>query len=166
MKNVQNDRDKNKGRKGERKLLEDTIFKMQRNGEDIDYRKPTYTNEPDDGLDFELKAPHNTGERLEAVARHKDIIPPPSNTKINIRVDHKNYDKKIGKPIAQKFVDDIQKNPNDAEHWLTGGNGLTKPAQEVLSQAQEPVRYFSQRDIDTISNYYDNELEIFLDNEN
>ncbi|WP_310603721.1 hypothetical protein [Anaerosporobacter sp.] len=162
---MQNDKDKNKGRKGERNFLEKVIFKMQRNGEDIDYRKPTYTNEPDDGLDFELKVPHNTGERLEAIANHKDTIQPPSNKKIDIRVDHKNYDNKIGKPVAQKFIDDIHKNPIDTEHWLTGGNGLTKPAQEVLNQAQKPVRYFSQRDINTISNYYDNELENTLDNE-
>lgn len=157
------DKDKNKGRKGERDFLENIVFKMQRNGEDIDYIKPTYTNELDNGLDYELKASHNTGERLKAIAERKEIVPPPSNTKINIRVDHKNYDGKIGKPIAKKFIDDIQKNPNDAEHWLTGGHGLTSGAQKVMNQAQEPARYFSQEDIDAISDYYDNELENSVD---
>lgn len=160
------DNDKNKGRKGERNFLENVIFKMQRNGEDIDYRKPTYTNEPDNGLDYEIKAPHNTGERLEAISEQKEFIPPPSKRKINIRVDHKNYNRKIDKPTAEKFVEDIQKNPNDDEHWLTGGYGLTKGAQKIINLAQEPVRYFSQDAIDLISDYYDNELENFVDNEN
>lgn len=155
---MNSDNDKNKGRKGERDLLESLIHPMQRNGEDIDYRKPTFTNEPDDGVDLELKAPHNTGERLERIARGEPVIPEPSHSKILIRVDHKNYEKKIQKPIAQKFVDDIDKNPNDAEHWLTGGSGLTKGAQEVLDNAPAPTRYFSQDDINTINSYY-NESE-------
>lgn len=113
-------------------------------------------------MDLELKVPHNTGERLERIARHDPVIPEPSNTKISVRVDHKNYDKKISKPIAKKFVDDIDKNPNVAEHWLTGGGGLTKGAKDELNSAPAPTRYFSQDDIDTISSYYnesDNDVE-------
>lgn len=52
-----------KGKKGERDLMK-TIFKMEEAGEDIDIKKPTYTNEPDDGLDLEMKCGHNIGAFL------------------------------------------------------------------------------------------------------
>ena len=137
---------------------------MEEAGEDVDFRKPTFTNEPDDGLDIELKAPHNTGERLECIARQDTTIPPPSNSKINIRIDHKYYNDKIGKAMAQKFVNDIPKNPDDSEHWITGGKGLTSGAQRVLKEAQAPTRYFSDKDLDVINAYF-NEVDNENDNE-
>ena len=161
---MKKDKDTNKGRKGERDLLESLIHPMQRKGVDIDYKKPTFTNEPDDGVDLELKAPHNIGELLERIARNDPVIPPPSKTKIHIRIDNKNYGKKIGKPIAEKFVDDIKKNPNDDEHWLTGGEGLTKQAKSVLDNAPAPTRYFSKKNINTISEFF-SESENDVDNE-
>ena len=158
------DHDKNKGRKGERNLIEKLLFSAERAGEDVDFRKPTYTNEPDDGLDIEMKAPHNFGEKLEAIVNNDDV-PPSSTTNIDIRIDHKNYQDKIGKPIVAKFIDDCEKNPNDSEHWLTGGKGLTAPAQKELKKSEHVTRYFSNDDLNKIEQYFENEAENMIDND-
>ena len=140
-----------KGRDGELRFNE-ILIKLARFGAVQDYKKPTFTNEPDDGKDFELKAPHNISEIMESLKKGESKTPPFSNQSINIRVDVKNYSGKIGKPVVDKFVGDIKKNPNDNEHWLVGGVDLTKPAQNALEYASAPCRYYSQGDLNRIDN--------------
>ena len=152
-----------KGKKGERDLMK-TIFKMEEAGEDIDIKKPTYTNEPDDGLDLEMKCGHNIGELMNAIIHDKEKKPVLSQKKIKVRIDAKNYGGRIGKPVADKFVADCEKNPQDAEHCLVGGERLTKGAKEVIEDSEHVCRYYSQEDINKVDNYYENELRNIVDN--
>lgn len=157
---------KNIGKIGEAKFAI-TVSKMAQVEDTIDFRKPSFTNAPDEGMDFQLKAPHNISEKLQDIIEGKEHVSKLSNTDIKIRVDHKEYeDRKIGKAIAEKFVDDIEKNPDNAEHWLTGGKGLTAGAKNVLQNADGVVRHYSIEDINKIDNYYQNELENRNINEN
>ena len=80
------------------------------------------------------------------------------------RLDAKNYGGRIGKPVADKFVADCEKNPQDAEHWLVGGERLTKGAKEVIEDSEHVCRYYSQEDINKVDNYYENELRNIVDN--
>ena len=91
---------------------------------------------------------------------NEDKIPTSSKKQIKIRVDHKNYDKKISKAVADKFVNDCKKNTNDAEHWLTGGKGLTSGAQKCIDEAQYICRYYSQEELDKVEQYYKAQLLI------
>ncbi len=153
-----------KGKKGERDLMK-TIFKMEEAGEDIDIKKPTYTNEPDDGLDLEMRCGHNIGELMAAIIQGEEKKPVLSDKKIKVRIDVKNHGGRIDKPIADKFVSDCEKNPQVAEHWLVGAERLTKGAQEVLDDSEYVCRYYSQEDINKVDNYYENKLQNSLDNE-
>lgn len=153
-----------KGKKGERDLIK-TILKMEEAGVDIDMKKTTYTNEPDDGLDLEIKCGHNIGELMEAIIQDKETKPTLSKEKIKVRIDVKNYGKKISKPVVDKFVGDCEKNTQAAEHWLVGGAGLTKGAKDVMEKTEHVCRYYSQENIDKVDNYYKNELENLVDNE-
>lgn len=153
-----------KGKKGERDLIK-TIFKMEEAGEDIDIKKPTYTTEPDGGLDVEMKCGHNIGELMDAIIQDKEKMPILSQTKIKVRVDAKNYKGTISKPIADKFVADCEKNPQAAEHWLVGGTRLAKGAKEVIEDSEHVCRYYCQEDINKVDNYYDHKLENLVDND-
>ena len=133
-----------KGKAGEL-FFQEYVIAMVRAGIMMDYKKPTFTNEPDDGLDFELKAPHNIGEIMDAL-RRAQAPPPPSDTAIHVRVDVKNPRGKIGKPVVDKFLGDIEKNPRNSEHWLAGGRDLTAPAKATLDEAPVPCRYYSWDD--------------------
>ena len=150
-----------KGKTGELNTIK-TFIKAVEAGIIEDIIRPTYTNEPDDGLDLELKAPHNIGDIMESLKNGNEEPPPSSDTAIKVRVDNKNYNRKIGKPVAEKFVSDIEKNPNVSEHWLTGGSGLTAPAKQALDKASAPCRYYSQEDMNQI----DNTLSSILEDEN
>lgn len=150
---------KNIGKIGEAKLAS-TLTKIAQIEDTVDFRKPSFTNAPDEGLDFQLKAPHNISEKLRDIIEDKEEISTLSSTDIKIRIDHKEYDdRKIGKAVATKFVSDIEKNPDNAEHWLTGGTGLTSGAKSELKNAKAVVRHYSNDDINKIDNYYQNELE-------
>ena len=153
-----------KGKKGERDFIK-TMFKMEEVGEDIDLKKPTYTNKPDGGLDIEVKCGHNIGEVFNAIINEKNIIPHLSDKKVKVRVDAKNYGGAIGKPVAQKFVDDCEKNPQAAEHWLVGGERLTKGAKAVIDENEHVCRYYNQEDINKVDNYYQNQLDNINENE-
>lgn len=154
-----------KGKKGERDLMK-TIFKMEEVGEDIDIKKPTYTNEPDDGLDLEMRCGHNIGEHMSAIINSEERIPVLSQEKIKVRIDVKNYGGRIGKPVADKFVGDCEKNLQAAEHWLVGGERLTKGAKDVIENSDHVCRYYSQEDINKVDNYYENKLKNIVRNSN
>lgn len=164
MKKMAKKKNEDKGKKGERNLIK-TIFKMEEAGEDIDIRKPTYTNEPDDGLDIEMKCGHNIGEFIDAIIQDKENKPNLSNKKIKVRMDAKNYSGKISKPIADKFLRDCEKNPQAAEHWLVGGKTLTKGAKDAIDNSEHVCRYYCQKDINKVDNYYENKLANMVDND-
>lgn len=147
-----------RGKKGEREVVQ-TVFKMQQLGEDIDIKKPTYTNEPDNGLDIELQCGHNIGEAWNAIICDANKIPVISDKKIKVRIDVKNYNGVISKPVAQKFVDDCKKNPQVAEHWLVGGERLTKGANDVMDNSEHVCRYYNQEAMNKVDNYYQNQLD-------
>jgi predicted nucleotidyltransferase component of viral defense system len=150
---------KNIGKIGEAKFTS-TISKIAQVEDTVDFRKPSFTNAPDGGMDFEIKAPHNISEKLKDIIDGKEQVSKLSDIDVKIRVDHKEYkDRKIGKAIAKKFVDDIEKNLDNAEHWLTGGKGLTAGAKSEIENAEGVVRHYSSEDIKKIDNYYQNELE-------
>lgn len=147
----------NKGKQGEGQLAT-MLGNIQQVEEYFEFIKPTYTNAPDDGLDFEISTPHNIAEKFNAITNNEDVIPRLSNTKIKIRLDHKNYDRKISKPVADKFVKDCEKHLHETEHWLTGGNGLTSGAKKSLENSDYVCRYFPQNDLDKINSYYKAQL--------
>lgn len=149
----------NKGKKGEAKTA-GILAKAAQIEDKVDFTKPTLTNAPDNGIDFEIRCPHNFPEKLNNIINGNESNNALSNTTIDIRVDHKEYDRPIGKATAQKFVNDIAKNENYDEHWMTGGKRLTAGAQEVIDDAKKKsvVRYYSNENLNQINNYYDNEL--------
>ena len=57
--------------------------------------------------------------------------------KMQTRIDVKNENNKITKPVAQKFIADIKKHPDCKGHLLLGDNGLTKGAEDVFREAEE-----------------------------
>lgn len=151
-----------KGRAGEL-AFQETIIKMEKAGIIRDYKRPTYTNEPDGGADFILEAPHNIGEMMGRLKEGNVTNFPVSKKKVNVRVDVKYYNQKIGKAVVDKFIADIKRNPGCDEHWLAGGNGVTGPARNALDKAPEPCRYYSQDDINTIDNTLSEILENMMD---
>lgn len=155
-----------KGKNGEAKLAI-TLAKITQVEENFEFKKPTYTNAPDDGLDFAVKMPHNFSEKLDAIILKKDEMPPTSSVEVEARIDNKDYNGKISKPIMDKFINDCNKHIDMAEHWLTGGGGLTKGAQKAMNDSEYVIRYYSQENIDNIDNYYqleiDNEVNVELD---
>lgn len=156
---------KNTGKIGEAKIAS-TLSKIAQIEDTVDFRKPSFTNAPDEGLDFQLKAPHNISEKFNDIIEGKEKTSNLSDTDIKIRIDHKEYEgRKIGKAVAKKFVSDIEKNPDNAEHWITGGTGLTSGAKNELDDANAVVRHYSDDDIKKIDSYYSNELENQVQNE-
>lgn len=147
----------NKGKQGEGQMAV-LLGKIQQVEEHFEFTKPTFTNASDNGLDFELLAPHNMAEKVGAIISGKNKIPVSSKKQIKVRVDHKNYDGKITKPVAEKFIDDCKKNSGDAEHLLTGGKGLTSGAKKCMEEAKDVVRYYPQEDLDKVERYYDAQL--------
>lgn len=151
-----------KGKKGEA-ILAITLAKITQVEENFEFKKPTYTNAPDDGLDFAVKMPHNFHEKLDAIIQNKDEIPSTSSTEVEVRIDNKDYAGKISKPIVDKFINDCEKHPDMAEHWMTGGKGLTKGAEKALNGSDYVTRYYSKEDLNTIDNYYQQELDNEVD---
>lgn len=149
----------NNGKKGEAKMAE-ILAKIAQKEEKVDFTKPTFTNAPDNGVDFEIRCPHNIVEKFTSIIDGKESDMALSNSTIDIRVDHKEYSKPIGKPTVEKFVKDISKNEKYAEHWLTGGDRLTAGGKKVLEEANKNsvVRYYSNDELNKINNFYDNEL--------
>jgi hypothetical protein len=158
---------KNKGKVGEAKMVQ-TLGKMAEVEDKVDFTKPSFTNAPDNGVDFELQCPHNYPEKLNEIIKDGKSEQKLSKKKIKIRIDHKEYKGKIGKATAEKFVTDCDKNDEDYdEHWLTGAEGVTSGAQKVLKKANKDYvcRYYSEEKINKISNFYKNEIENSNNNE-
>lgn len=151
----------NKGKVGEAKMAQ-TLGKMAEVEEKVDFTKPSFTNAPDNGVDFELQCPHNYPEKLNEIIKDKSSEQKLSTKNIKVRIDHKEYKGKIGKATAEKFVKDCDKNDEDyQEHWITGGKGLTKGAEKVLEKSNKDFicRHYSQEKINTLDNFYTNEIE-------
>ena len=91
---------------------------------------------------------------------------PRQKKKIKVRIDVKNYNGVISKPVAQKFVDDCKKNPQVAEHWLVGGERLTKGANDVMDNSEHVCRYYNQEAMNKVDNYYQNQLDNINLNDN
>ena len=152
---------KNKGKVGEAKMAQ-TFGKMAEVEDKVDFTKPSFTNAPDNGVDFELQCPHNYPEKLDEIIEDGKSKQKLSKTTIKVRIDHKEYKNKIDKATADKFVKDCDKNGEDYdEHWITGGKGLTKGAEKVLKEANKDYvcRHYSQEEINKINNFYTNEIE-------
>ena len=156
----------NIGKVGEAKMAQ-TLGKMAEVEDKVDFTKPSFTNAPDNGVDFELQCPHNYPEKLDKIiedGNSKQIL---STTNIKVRIDHKEYKGKIGKATAEKHVKDCDKNEGYDEHWLTGAKGITKGAEKVLKEADSDYicRHYSQEKINKIDNFYTNEIKNSNDNE-
>ena len=157
----------NIGKVGEAKMAQ-TLGKMSEIEDKVDFTKPSFTNAPDNGVDFELQCPHNYPEKLDEVIESGNSEQALSEKTIKVRIDHKEYKGKIGKATAEKFVNDCEKNEEYEEHWLTGGiGGLTKGAEKVLKEANKEhiCRHYSQEEINKIDSFYTNEIENSNDNE-
>jgi hypothetical protein len=157
----------NIGKVGEAKMAQ-TLGKMAEVEDKVDFTKPSFTNAPDNGVDFELQCPHNYPKKIDQIIEDGKSEQKLSKKNIKIRIDHKEYKGKIGKATAEKFVKDCDKNDeNYDEHWITGGKGLTKGAEKVLEEANKDYvcSYYSQEEINKINNFYINEIENINDNE-
>jgi len=157
----------NKGKVGEAKMAQ-TLGKMSEVEDKVDFTKPSFTNAPDNGVDFELQCPHNYTEKLDEIIENGNSEQKLSKKNIKIRIDHKEYKGKIGKATAEKFVKDCDKNNEDYdEHWLTGAKGLTKGAKKVLEEAKKDyvVRCYPEEEINKIDNFYTNEIKNTNENE-
>ncbi|CAA6820088.1 MAG: Unknown protein [uncultured Sulfurovum sp.] len=156
----------NIGKVGEAKMAQ-TFGKMAEVEDKVDFKKPSFTNAPDNGVDFELQCPHNYTEKIDEIIKNGTSEQQLSTTTITIRIDHKEYKGKIGKATAEKFVKDCDKNEGYDEHWLTGAKGLTTGAEKVLKEANKDFicRHYTQEKINTIDNFYTNEIENSNDNE-
>ncbi|MBK1694954.1 hypothetical protein CKO09_09405 [Chromatium weissei] len=144
-----------KGRKGE--LLVTGVFcNIGVHEPSIEVVRSNTTTTPENGVDIALKCPHNLSAKLDEIVRIGKSAIALANSKIDVRVQVKNYSKPISKGVAQGFVDDISKNQNFAEHWGIGGTRLTKGAQAVLAKANEvaPVKWYTAPDFVKIQNQY------------
>lgn len=106
---------------------------------------------------LDCTCPHNIWEKLQVIAENGESSVLLSNTNIRVRIDIKNHSSKIPKATANKFVEDTNNNPDFDEHWLIGGNGLTKGAQEVFDESQKKGihRYMNQEDWNNVGMYYE-----------
>ena len=125
----------------------------QQDNSHVDITRYTTTNTPDNGYDIGL---HHTekhfDEMLKVSSGNLSKFSDPKDDcskKIQTRIDVKNENNKITKPVAEKFVADIKKHPDCEGHLLIGNNGLTKGAEQILSEANEK---YSDKKIDYISN--------------
>ncbi len=130
----------NQGKKGEMKTTE-LISKMGQYDNRVDFVRFTRTNTPDNGHDIGLFHTENhfdemikisDGELSEFSDYRND-----NSEEIQTRIDVKNENTKVTKPVAEKFVGDIKKHPDCNGHLLIGNNGLTKGAEQVLNQAHQ-----------------------------
>lgn len=145
-----------KGRRGEHAVTA-ALCQAATHEQRIEVRRATKTSERDKGRDITLNCPHNFGDKLDDIVKNGNSERVLSKSDIAVRADVKNHNGKITKATAEKFTLDIDKNPDFAEHWLIGGNGITKGAKEVLEDANKnnaPVRYFSNDDMDIIQSAY------------
>ncbi len=157
----------NKGKVGEAKTAQ-TLAKMAEVEDKVDFTKPSFTNAPDNGIDFELQCPHNLPEKLNEIIKDGKSEQALSKRTVKIRIDNKAYKGKIGKATAEKFIKDCDKNDDDYdEHWLTGAEGLTKGAKKVFDEANKEhvCRHYSQKEVNKIDNFYTNEIENSNDND-
>lgn len=144
-----------KGRKGE--LAATAIFSnMGVHENKIEVIRANKTNTPEGGVDLELECPHNLSVKLDDIATNGMSDIALSKSTITVRAQVKNYTRPINKSTMQGFVDDIDKNPEFAEHWGLGGTRLTKGAQEVLNEANKkaPVKWYTAQDVDRIQAQY------------
>ncbi|AVZ85467.1 hypothetical protein KWE42_03965 [Acinetobacter pittii] len=143
-----------KGKKGEMRFTI-TVAEIALKERRLDFTRFTTTNTADGGGDLYLYAPSNLGEKFEDVRDNGTSNICCSSSMIEIRVDVKN--KKADKDDAEKFLDDIKKNPKSGEHWLVYKT-ISKPAGDVILEAQEsskkPIRTFSFEDLKKISQSY------------
>ena len=129
------------------------ISRMGQNDDRVDFVRHARTNTPDNGHDiglyhtekhFDEMIKISNGELSEFSDPQND-----SSKEIQTRIDVKNENNKITKPVAEKFVGDIKKHPDCDGHLLMGNNGLTKGAEQVLNAAQQD---YPNKKINYISN--------------
>lgn len=163
------------GKKGEMKAIE-LIAKMgQRDNSHVDLVRYTITNAPDNGHDIGVHHTSNHFDEMLAVSRGEltQFSNPKddSSEKIKTRIDVKNENNKVTKPVAEKFVSDIKKHPDCQGHLLVGNNGLTKGAEQILFEAAQSypdkkIGYISNAGLNNLMEVASNELERQYDIEN
>jgi HJR/Mrr/RecB family endonuclease len=156
----------NKGKVGEMqtgKLLFDIAIKE----ESFDVKRPTLTNESDMGADFEINSTPQELQRVFQIAHVEltnddKMILTSSKGNVNSRMDVKTTQSKIGKDTVDKFATDVHKHPNTTVHILTGGKGLTAPAQRelnkykaVFTQENKVLVYISNDGINKLKSEYE-----------
>lgn len=144
-----------KGRKGE--LAATAIFSnIGVREKNIEVIRANTTTTPENGVDIDLKCPHNLSKKFDDIVESGSSDIALSNASIDVRVQVKNYTRPINKTIMQGFVNDIPKNPEFAEHWGVGGTRLTKGAKDVLEAANKiaPAKWYTAEEFTRIQNQY------------
>ena len=143
-----------KGKKGEMRFTI-TVAEIALKERRLDFTRFTTTNTADGGGDLYLYAPSNLGEKFEDIRDNGASQISCSSLMTEVRVDVKN--KKADKDDAEKFLDDMKKNPKSGEHWLVYKD-ISKPANDRISEAQKgskkPIRTFSFEDLNKIGQSY------------
>ncbi|WP_311151763.1 hypothetical protein [Neisseria sicca] len=131
----------NQGKKGEMQVTELISQMGQLNNSHVDFVRHTTTNTPDSGHDVGLYHTEKNFDEMIAISTGNlsEFSDPKEDDskKMQTRIDVKNENNKITKPVAQKFIADIKKHPDCKGHLLLGDNGLTKGAEDVFREAEE-----------------------------
>ncbi len=155
----------NKGKIGEMQTGK-LLFDIAIQEESFDVKRPTLTNESDMGADFEINSTAQELQRVFQIAHVEltnddKMILTLSKGNVNSRMDVKTTQSKIGKDTVDKFATDVHKHPNTTVHILTGGKGLTAPAQrelnkykEVFTQENKVLVYISNEGISQLKSEY------------
>ena len=123
-------------------ILLSNIGKAKNN---VDVTRPSVTNSADLGVDMTL---HHPKEFLDEIAKNSNAIyykgheqnkKNTENKQMVTRFDIKNTNNKLQKPLVEKFLGDVKKNPDCEGHVLMGGKGLTGPAKKVLDSSGESL---------------------------
>lgn len=158
----------NSGKKGEMKVIQALSIMGQRNGSRVDLTRYTITNTPDGGYDIGLHHTPRHFDEMRAVASGdlaKFSNPMDDDSgKLITRIEVKNENNLITKPVAEKFVSDIKRHPDCQGHLLIGNNGLTKGAEQTLFDAvraypDKKIGYISNEGVERLMRVATNELE-------
>lgn len=144
-----------KGRKGELAVT-GILSNLGVHESHVEVFRANTTTTPENGVDLIIKCPHNLSVKLDDIVLHGSSEIALANSKIDVRVQVKNYSGPINKATAQSFVNDIATNQNFSEHWGVGGTKLTKGAEDVIVEANKiaPVKWYTATDMVKIQAQY------------
>ena len=131
----------NQGKKGEMQVTELISQMGQLNNSPVDFVRYTTTNTPDNGHDIGVHHTEKNFDEMMAISNGNlsEFSSPKEDesNRMKTRIDVKNENNKITKPVAEKFIADIKKHPDCKGHLLLGDNGLTKGAENVFHEAEK-----------------------------